>query len=285
MHGERAALQNANTEYRGRAGDVIRQKLEDKVVAHAGPAAPHGQVTARSTAGDAACPTRRSRSATSCIRPRTIRPPAAAPRHRPVVGASQGACDATSRSWRPGTTRVRFDRPAESDESRPAAPPDRGGLPYVDKDRQQSQIDESFSGNLAAKATADQVLPPIKTAFGWHIVQVCQPTASPDPATPRPRPMAGRTSRHSLATVRCSSRRQRRGPGLDGAGQLDEKPDGRDLRDRGQRRVGGGHQTGSTVQPHFTWSGDHHGRTRPAQDDPRQRLLQLVPGAPSTTRS
>ena len=157
-------------------GDVVRQKLEDKVVADATKAGPQREVSQIYLAQE------------------TVDLPDEAVKVRHILyspkddpGAAQtGEIPETDPSWAQAKTDAdaayaklqadpsQFDpiARAESDEESARGATGSGGElgAYVSTD---SSYVESFSGPiLAAKATDGQILAPIKTEFGFHVVQV-----------------------------------------------------------------------------------------------------------------
>ena len=157
-------------------GDVIRQKLEDKVVADATKAGPQREVSQ------------------IYLSQETVDLPDDAVKVRHILyspkdspgDAQSGAIPATDPSWAKAKSDAdvayaklqadisQFDAiaRAESDEESARGATGTGGElgAYVSAD---SSYVESFSGPiLAANPTDGQLLPPIKTEFGYHIVQV-----------------------------------------------------------------------------------------------------------------
>lgn len=157
-------------------GDVIRQKLEDKVVADASKPGLQREVAqiVLSTA-TAALPD-------DAVKVRHI---LYSPKDDPE-GAQGGTIPETDPSWAQAKADAdaayaklqadpsQFDAiaRAESDEESARGATGSGGVlgAYVSAD---GSYVESFSGPiLAAKPADDQILPPIKTEFGYHVVQV-----------------------------------------------------------------------------------------------------------------
>jgi len=157
-------------------GDVIRQKLEDKVVADATKAGPQRGVREIYLSKETAD------LPDDAVKVRHI---LYSPKDDPAAAQSGDILD-TDPSWAQAKADAdaayaklqadpkQFDAiaRAESDEESARGPSGSGGVlgAYVSTD---SSYVESFSAPiLAAKAADDQVLPPIKTEFGWHIVQI-----------------------------------------------------------------------------------------------------------------
>ena len=155
------------------AGDVTRQKLEEKVVADASKPAPQRRVAEiyiRDSGTDVAA---------DAIKTRHIL-------YSPNDDA-QGAADVpdTDPSWDIAKASAEaayvklladpslFDSiaRAESDEASATGPSGTGGkLPYFDKD---SQIDDAFKAAITADGLKPgDLLAPVKSAFGWHVIQV-----------------------------------------------------------------------------------------------------------------
>lgn len=155
------------------AGDVTREKLEAKIVADATKPAPQRRIAElfiRDSGADVA---------EGAIKTRHIL-------YSPKDDA-QGAVDVpdTDPSWETARTEAQaaydkllvddglFDSiaRAESDEASATGPSGTGGkLPYFDKD---SEIDEAFKAAIVADGLKPgDILAPVKSAFGWHVIQV-----------------------------------------------------------------------------------------------------------------
>ena len=155
------------------AGDVTREKLEEKIVADASKPAPQRRVAEiyiRDSGADVAA---------DAIKTRHIL-------YSPKDDA-QGAADVpdTDPSWDIAKTAAEatyvkllndpslFDSiaRAESDEASATGPSGTGGkLPYFDKD---SEIDEAFKAAITAEGLKPgDLIAPIKSAFGWHVIQI-----------------------------------------------------------------------------------------------------------------
>ena len=154
-------------------GDVIRQKLEDKIVA---------QVTA---------PGVQRHVLEISIKEPSTPPGADAVKVRHILYSPKGdpggasALDAADPAWKAAEDKANatyaklkadpslFDsiNRAESDESSDRGPTGTGGkLPYFDS---TSSVDAAFKAAILAPGLQPgQILPPVKSAFGWHVIQV-----------------------------------------------------------------------------------------------------------------
>jgi parvulin-like peptidyl-prolyl isomerase len=157
-------------------GDVVRQKLEDKVVADATKAGPQRDVQEiYLQAATAALPDDAVKVRHILYSPKDD--PAAAqagdvPADDPSWAQAKADADAAYAKLVADPTQFDTIARAESDEESARGASGSGGvLPsYVSAD---STYVETFSKPiLDAKAKDDQILPPIKTEFGYHIVQV-----------------------------------------------------------------------------------------------------------------
>jgi parvulin-like peptidyl-prolyl isomerase len=157
-------------------GDVIRQKLEDAIVADAlkpGPQRDTSEIYLAQTTVDLPADAVKVRHI--LFSPKDD-PAAAQAGDIPESDPSweQAKADAFTAFAKLQQDPTQFDAiaRAESDEESAKGPTGTGGVlsSYVTAD---GNYVESFSGPiLAAKAKDGQILPPIKTEFGYHVVQV-----------------------------------------------------------------------------------------------------------------
>jgi parvulin-like peptidyl-prolyl isomerase len=160
------------------AGDVIHQKLEDQVVAEATKAGPQRDVREiwiQAAAADLPA---------DSIKVRHI---LYSPKDDPAA-ASNGDIPDTDPSWAAAEADARaaydkikadpaiFDSTAraESDETSARGVTGTGGkLPYFDS---TSSVDEAFLGAIMKPGLGPgSLLEPVKSAFGWHVIQVMYP--------------------------------------------------------------------------------------------------------------
>jgi parvulin-like peptidyl-prolyl isomerase len=157
-------------------GDVIRQKLEDKLVADATKPGPQRETSEIYLSKDTAdLPPEAVKVRHILFSPKDD-PSAAQSGEIPADDPSWGQAklDADGAYARLKEHPDEFDKiaRAESDEESARGPDGTGGVldGYVSGN---SSYVESFSKPiLDAKAADDQILPPIKTEFGYHVVQV-----------------------------------------------------------------------------------------------------------------
>ncbi len=154
-------------------GDVIHEKLQAKIVADvtgAGPQRRVSEIYAREAAPDLG---------TDAIKVRHI---LFAPKGDPANASTVPASDPSwaSAQSQATATYVRlkadpnlFDAVArkESQESQAQGPSGSGGkLPYFDSG---SSVDAAFRAAITAPGLKEgDILPPVKSAFGWHVIQV-----------------------------------------------------------------------------------------------------------------
>ena len=225
------------------AADVLHDKLQTKIVGDiTGPsaAAPTCRRSTSARRPRTWAPTR-SRSATSSIRRRTIRRARQRSRRTTPPGRRP-----TARPSRPGpgsrTTRTcSTPSPAtESDEGQAQGPTGSGGkLPFFDS---QSQVDDAFKAAILAPGLKDgQILDPVKSAFGWHIIQVMyHPTEADHFKTLKSEADNGTDfgilARDTSVAPTAGSRRRH---GLDRQGPARRQADRRHLRDADRQDLRG----------------------------------------------
>jgi parvulin-like peptidyl-prolyl isomerase len=154
-------------------GDVIRQKLEDKIVADVTGPGPQRHVQEIYIKQPASLP------GADAIKVRHI---LYSPKNDPSGAASLDAADPAWAAAEDEANKAyqklladpsQFDAMArtESDETGDLGDTGTGGkLPYFDS---SSQIDEAFKAAIIkSDLQPGQVLPPVKSQFGWHVIQV-----------------------------------------------------------------------------------------------------------------
>jgi len=157
-------------------GDVIRVRLEDKAIADATKAGPQRKVAEiYLTADSAALPPEAVKVRHILYSPKDDPSAAQAgeiPEADPSWAAAKADADAAYAKVIADPTQFDAIARAESDEQSARGETGTGGVlsAYVSTD---SSYVETFSKPiLDAKPTDDQILPPIKTEFGYHLVQV-----------------------------------------------------------------------------------------------------------------
>jgi len=154
-------------------GDVIRKKLEDKIVAEVTGPGPQRHVQEIYIIQPSPTP------AADAVKVRHI---LFSPKHDPTGASSLDPKDA---AWKAAQdeadatyARIKadpslFDSIARSvsDETSDRGPTGTGGkLPYFDS---TSQVDPAFKAAILAPGLVPgQILEPVKSAFGWHIIQI-----------------------------------------------------------------------------------------------------------------
>ncbi len=157
-------------------GDVVRQKLEDKVVADATKPGPQREVAQIFlTAATAALTDDAVKVRHILYSPKDD--PAAAqagdiPEADPSWTQAKADADAAYAKLQADPTQFDAIARAESDEESARGEAGSGGVlgAYVGTD--SSYVPSFSTPILDAKAADDQILPPIKTEFGYHVVQV-----------------------------------------------------------------------------------------------------------------
>jgi parvulin-like peptidyl-prolyl isomerase len=154
-------------------GDVIRQKLEDKVVADVSGPGPQRHVEeiyikeASTTPGSDAVKVRHilyspkdDPSGASALDPAD-----------PAWKAAEDEADATYHKLQADPTLFDSIARTESDETSDLGKTGTGGkLPYFDS---SSSVDEAFKAAIVAPGLQPgQILAPVKSAFGWHVIQI-----------------------------------------------------------------------------------------------------------------
>jgi parvulin-like peptidyl-prolyl isomerase len=207
-------------------GDVIHQKLQDKIVADQTGAAPQRRASEIYIANN------NEKLGGSAIKVRHI---LYSPNDDPAGAAKLAADDpawalaeaqATATYQKIQAQPDTFDSIArtESDEGQARGAAGSGGkLPYFD---QNSGVDAAFKAAIfAPEAKPGALLKPVRTAFGWHVIQVMYGPTDLDHLAALKTQADGGADFGALA--RDSSEAQRTGPGGDlgwvAKGQLDDR--------------------------------------------------------------
>ncbi len=154
-------------------GDVIRQKLEDKLVADLTGPGPQRHVQEIYIKQPATLP------GADAIKVRHIlyspkNDPSGASTldaNDPAWKAAEDEADATYKKLQADPSLFDSIARTESDETGDLGDTGTGGkLPYFDS---SSQVDAAFKAAILAPGLQPgQILPPVKSAFGWHVIQV-----------------------------------------------------------------------------------------------------------------
>lgn len=154
-------------------GDLIRQKLEDKIVADVTGPGPQRHVQEIYIKQPSTPP------GADAIKVRQIlyspkNDPNGASKldpNDPAWKAAEDEADATYKKLQADPSLFDSIARTESDETSDLGDTGTGGkLPYFDS---SSQIDEAFKAAILAPGLQPgQLLPPVKSAFGWHVIQV-----------------------------------------------------------------------------------------------------------------
>jgi len=154
-------------------GDVIRQKLQEKIVADATKAAPQRRVAEIYIHASGAAEKAGAVKVRHILYSPTADPKAAAalPATDPAWAAAKAKADATYAKLQADPSLFDSIARAESAETQANGPTGTGGkLPYYDKD---SAIDGAFKAAiLTAGVKPGDILPPVKSVFGWHVIQI-----------------------------------------------------------------------------------------------------------------
>jgi parvulin-like peptidyl-prolyl isomerase len=154
-------------------GDVIRQKLEDKVVAEVSGPGPQRHVLEIDIKEPSPAPGADAIKVRHILYSPNNDPSGASALDAadPAWKAAQDEADATYKRLQADPTLFDSIARTESDETGDLGDTGTGGkLPYFDS---SSQVDEAFKAAILAPGLQPgQLLPPVKSAFGWHVIQV-----------------------------------------------------------------------------------------------------------------
>ena len=154
-------------------GDVIRQKLEEKVVADATKPAPQRRVAEIYIHTSGAAEKAGAVKVRHILYSPTADPKAAAalPATDPAWAAAKAQADATYAKLLADPSLFDSIARAESDETQANGPTGTGGKqPYYDKD---SKIDDAFKAAILKEGVKPgDILAPVKSVFGWHVIQI-----------------------------------------------------------------------------------------------------------------
>jgi parvulin-like peptidyl-prolyl isomerase len=157
------------------AGDVIHQKLQDKIVADASKEGPQRQVSEIYIAETSPTP------ATDAVKVRHIQySPKDDPEGAPDLPATDPAWTAAKAEADAAYEKLKadpslFDSMARTSSDEASAKGDTGTggkLGYIDQDSDLSQAEDFKTAILAPGLQDGQLLAPVKTTIGWHVIQV-----------------------------------------------------------------------------------------------------------------
>ncbi len=157
------------------AGDALHQKLEEKIVADASQPGPQRQVSEIYIKETSPTP------ATDAVKVRHIQfspkddPEGAAdlPATDPAWAAAKAEADAAYAKLKSDPSLFDSMARTSSDEASAQGSTGTGGkLGYFDKDSDLSQAEDFKTAILAPGVQPGQILAPVKTSLGWHVIQV-----------------------------------------------------------------------------------------------------------------
>ena len=157
------------------AGDVIHQKLEDKIVADASKEGPQRQVSEIYIVETSPTP------ATDAVKVRHIQySPKDDPEGAAALAATDPAWAAAKAEADAAYAKLQadpslFDSMARTSSDEASAKGDTGTggkLGYIDKDSDLSQAEDFKTAILAPGLQDGQLLAPVKTSIGWHVIQI-----------------------------------------------------------------------------------------------------------------
>ena len=160
------------------AGDVIREKLEEKIVADATKPAPQRKVAEIYIRNPASEP------AEGAIKTRHIlyspnddaQGAVDVPATDPAWTAAKAAADAAYAKLVADPSLFDSIARAESDEEQATGPSGTGGkLPYFDETSDLPQAEDFKAAILKPGLKPGDLLEPVKSDFGWHVIQVMYP--------------------------------------------------------------------------------------------------------------
>jgi parvulin-like peptidyl-prolyl isomerase len=157
------------------AGDVIHQKLQDKIVADASKEGPQRQVSEIYIVETSPTP------ATDAVKVRHIQySPKDDPEGAAALAATDPAWAAAKAEADAAYAKLQadpslFDSMARTSSDEASAKGDTGTggkLGYIDKDSDLSQAEDFKTAILAPGLQDGQLLAPVKTSIGWHVIQI-----------------------------------------------------------------------------------------------------------------